>query len=113
MSELVIEGYGISLDSRKGYLYLRTHNGEESLIPPSNLTGVLITGQNIRLSVKSLITLSRFGVEVKRRASCIINHDTDNVQIYPLTLASYSLRISIEKLQIGERIKEGEGFYVI
>ncbi|MEM0444315.1 MAG: CRISPR-associated endonuclease Cas2 [Nitrososphaerota archaeon] len=51
--------------------------------------------------------------EVKRKSLRIIDITTDNVQIYPLTPASYSLRTTIGKLQMGQSIKDGDGFYVI
>ena len=63
MNELVIAGYGIVIGSRKGYLHLKNHKGEETLIPPSNLRGVLIAGKSIRISTNALIILSKYGVE--------------------------------------------------
>lgn len=43
--------------------------------------------------------------EVKNAAKRIIDESTDNVQIYPLTPASYNLRI-----EMGKEFREEEGF---
>lgn len=64
MNELMLEGYGMFVGSRNGYLYIRTVDGKETLIPPSSLSSVMINGESIKLSVKALQTLSRFGVDV-------------------------------------------------
>jgi len=49
--------------------------------------------------------------EVKNAARRIINPETDNVQIYPLTQASYNLRVAIGKEQ--GREEQAEAGYMV
>lgn len=107
MSELLIEGYGICLGARKGYLYVRTHKGEETLIPPSTLTGVLITSASTRLSAKSLIILSRFGVELT-----VMHKGKPMCKVMPATggAALQTKLAQIEALNNGKRLYSAKMF---
>ena len=51
--------------------------------------------------------------EVKRTALRIINLETDNVQIYPLTPASYRMRITVGRIFKEKESDEGDDVFVI